>query len=219
MQGFSASCNEMLTIAQVPEPVSYSYFSCDAPSSALQAPARSVPSTPTLGIIIIATQNPPRKGAVSPSVRRFEPNAASVEYVSHLLHTYFVNDKPDKHLQLIGPDGIAEDIPLEIYAVLREVFQHLKDGQAISLIPDDTLLTTQQAAEILNISRPYLYRLLDAREIPFIRIGTHRKLRLADVEALRQRRRSESRKALDAIVTLNQEYDDYGDDYGEPSRE
>jgi len=152
-------------------------------------------------------------------VSRFEPNAASVEYVSHLLHTYFVNDKPDKHLQLIGPDGIAEDIPLEIYAVLREVFQHLKDGQAISLIPDDTLLTTQQAAEILNISRPYLYRLLDAGEITFVPVGTHRKLRLADVEALRQRRRAESRKALDAIATLNQECDDYGDDYGEPSRE
>ena len=167
--------------------------------------------SPTLGSIIMATQNPPRKGGFSPSVRRFDPTSASVEYFSHLLRTYFVNAKPAKQLQLIGPDGVAEDIPLEIYAVLREVFQHLKDGQAISLIPADTLLTTQQAAEILNISRPYLYRLLDADEIPFVRVGTHRKLRLADVEALRERRRTESRKALNAIASLNQECDDYGE--------
>jgi excisionase family DNA binding protein len=83
-----------------------------------------------------------------------------------------------------------------------------KDGQAISLISNDTLLTTQQAAEILNISRPYLYRLLDAGELPFVPVGTHRKLRLADVQALRERRRNESRKALNAITALNQECDD-----------
>ncbi len=104
------------------------------------------------------------------------------------------------------------DIAVAIYAVLREDFQHPKDGQAISLIPDDTLLTTQQAAEILNISRSYLYRLLDAGEIPLVPVGTHRKLRLADVQALRERRRNESRKALNAIAALNQECDDYGDD-------
>jgi excisionase family DNA binding protein len=104
------------------------------------------------------------------------------------------------------------DIAVEIYAVLREEFQHLKDGQAISLIPDDTLLTTQQDAEILNISRPYLYRLLDAGEIPFVPVGMHRKLRLADVQAVRERRRNESRKALNAITAHNQECDDYSDD-------
>jgi excisionase family DNA binding protein len=167
----------------------------------------------------MATQNPPREGSISPSVRRLEPTLESAEYARHVFSTFFVNAEPAKQLQLIGPDGVAEDIPLEIYAVLREVFQHLKDGQAISLIPDDTLLTTQQAAEILNISRPYLYRLLDADEIPFVRVGTHRKLRLADVEALRERRRAESRKALNAIAALNQECDDYGDDYGETTRE
>ena len=171
----------------------------------------------------MATQNPPREGSISPSVRssvrRLEPTPERAEHVSDVFRRFFVNAEPAKHLQLVGPDGVAEDIPLEIYAVLREVFQHLKDGQAISLIPDDTLLTTQQAAEILNISRPYLYRLLDADEIPFVRVGTHRKLRLADVEALRERRRNESRKALTAIAALNEECDDYGDDYGETTRE
>ena len=52
-----------------------------------------------------------------------------------------------------------------------------------------------------------------------ISVGAHRKLRLSDVEALRERRRHESRKALNAIAALNQECDDYGDDYGEATRE
>ena len=167
----------------------------------------------------MATQNPPREGSISPSVRRLEPSLERAEYARHVFSTFFVNAEPVNHLQLIGPDGVAEDIPLEIYAVLREVFQRLKDGQAISLIPVDTLLTTQQAAEILNISRPYLYRLLDADEIPFVRVGTHRKLHLADVEALRERRRNESRKALSSMAALNEECDDYGCDYGETTRE
>jgi excisionase family DNA binding protein len=76
-----------------------------------------------------------------------------------------------------------------------------------------------QAAEIINISRPCLYRLLDADEIPFVRVGTHRKLRLADVEALRERRRNESRKALSSFAALNEECDNYGCDYGETTRE
>jgi excisionase family DNA binding protein len=104
------------------------------------------------------------------------------------------------------------DTAVEIYAVLREDFRQLQDSLAISLIPDDTLLTTQQAAEIFNISRPYLYRLLDAGEIPFVPVGTYHKLRLADVQALRERRRNENRKALNAITALNQECDDYSDD-------
>jgi excisionase family DNA binding protein len=167
----------------------------------------------------MATKNPSREGSISPSVRRLEPTLERAEYASYVYRTFFMNATPAKHLQLVGPDDVAEDIPVEIYAILREVFQHLKDGQAISLIPDDTLLTTQQAAEILNISRPSLYRLLDTGEIPFIQVGTHRKLRLADVEALRERRRNESRNALDAITALNHECDDYGDDYGETTRE
>jgi hypothetical protein len=61
--------------------------------------------------------------------------------------------------------------------------------------------------------------LLDTGEIPFIPVGTHRKLRLADVEALRMRRRNESRNALNAITALNHGCDDYGDDYGETTRE
>jgi excisionase family DNA binding protein len=156
----------------------------------------------------MATQNPPRERSISPYVRRLEPTPERAEYASDVFSRFFVNAKPAKQLQLVGPDGVAEDIPVEIYAILREVFQHLKDGQAISLIPDDTLLTTQQAAEILNISRPYLYRLLDTGEIPFIQVGTHRKLRLAVVEALRMRRRKGSRNALNAITALNHECDD-----------
>lgn len=210
----------MDALAHVSEPIRYCCFSCEKSRRCAWASATSLSLwRPALGSLIMATQNPPRQGSSSPSIRRLEPTPERAERVSDVFRRYFVNAEPARHLQLVGPDGVAEDIPLEIYAVLREVFQHLKDGQAISLIPDDTLLTTQQAAEILNISRPYLYRLLDADEIAFVRVGTHRKLHLADVEALRARRRNESRKALNAIAALNEECDDYGCDCGETARE
>jgi excisionase family DNA binding protein len=218
--GFSGVCNEMHTITHLLEPMRYCYFSWESPCQSARAPARCNSLWHlALGKSIMATQNLPRQGSGFPSVRRLKLTPERAARVRDAYRRYFVNAEPARHLQLVGPDGVAEDIPIEIYAVLREVFQHLKDGQAISLIPDDTLLTTQQAAEILNISRPYLYRLLDADEIPFVRVGTHRKLRLADVEALRERRRNESRKALNAIAALNQECDDYGENYGETTRE
>jgi excisionase family DNA binding protein len=174
---------------------------------------------PALGALIITTQNPRQQGKTFSSARRREPTSERAQYISHVLHTFLTTDKPAKPLQFVGPDDIAEDIPLEIYSALREVFQQLMEGQAISLIPDDTLLTTQQGTYILNISRPTLYRLLDEGEIPFVSVGTHRRLRLADVEALRERCCSESRKALNTIASLNEERDDYGDDYGRTTRE
>jgi hypothetical protein len=99
----------------------------------------------------MTTQNPQQQRKISSTVRRLEPTSERAQYISHVFHTFLATDKPVKPLQFVGSDGIAEDIPLEIYSVLQGVFQQLMEGQAISFIPDDSLLTKQQAAEILNI--------------------------------------------------------------------
>ncbi len=107
--------------------------------------------------------------------------------------------------QLVGPGGERHAVPAPLYGLLRDLLDSLKRGEPVTLIPQDTLLTTQQAAQLLNISRPYLYRLIDQGEIAAISVGSHRRLRVQDVLSLLERRRKERRRKLDELSDLGQD--------------
>jgi excisionase family DNA binding protein len=70
-------------------------------------------------------------------------------------------------------------------------------------------LTTQQAADLLNVSRQYVVRLLNEKRIPYTKTGTHRRLRIEDVLAYKEQRDTERRDALDELTRLNEEAGDY----------
>lgn len=100
---------------------------------------------------------------------------------------------------LVGPDGTRIDLPSEVYEALREVVTAMAHGQAITIAPHDTILTTQEAADLLGISRPTLVRLLEAGEIPFTKPGRHRRIALADLIAYQDRARDTRHETLDAM--------------------
>lgn len=101
----------------------------------------------------------------------------------------------DRRARIVGPDGIETELPESLYAVLLRAAQELRRGRAVSILPVGMELTTQQAADLVNVSRPFLIRLLEAGQIPYHRVGTHRRIRLDDLLAYR-RRRSEERRAM-----------------------
>jgi excisionase family DNA binding protein len=78
-------------------------------------------------------------------------------------------------------------------------------GDSITLVPRHKELTTQQAAEVLNISRPFLIRLLDRGEIPYRREGTHRRIALRDVLTYRDRRSAKRRRGIEHLAQKSQE--------------
>jgi excisionase family DNA binding protein len=97
--------------------------------------------------------------------------------------------------------GEAE-LPPEARAAVRQLLADLAAGSAVHLLTDDSELTTQEAADILGISRTYIVRLIDDDKLPARLVGTHRRLRAADVLAYKARR--DARLAgVDAIAAAD----------------
>src|SRR5690348_15671230 len=77
-------------------------------------------------------------------------------------------------LKLIGPGGEEVDLPNSVVDALRQIVSYLVRDKAVTVVPVDKTLTTQEAADILNVSRPYLIKLLEAGALPFTKVGSHR---------------------------------------------
>lgn len=97
---------------------------------------------------------------------------------------------------LLGPDGEQVPLPVEVYRVLRQVVEVMRQGKATLVAPQGLLLTTQEAADFLGVSRPTLVKLLEEGAIAFERPNRHRRVRLQDLIDFQHRRRVERRAAL-----------------------
>jgi excisionase family DNA binding protein len=91
-------------------------------------------------------------------------------------------------------------IPVSALRLLIEVLTEIGEGNAVSIIPIHAELTTQDAADALNVSRPFLVQLLEKGAIPFHKIGTHRRVRYQDVMAYKERLDTKRGRALDALA-------------------
>jgi len=107
--------------------------------------------------------------------------------------------------------GEQVELPPEVYRVLRQVVEAMSKGLAVTVAPQAQTLTTQQAADLLGISRPTLIRLLEGGRIAFERVGTHRRVLLRDVLAYREVQREEQYRALEATAADIDEEDDIED--------
>lgn len=100
---------------------------------------------------------------------------------------------------LTGSKGENVTIPEPLYALLKDAVRNLMQGRSLVLIPEEKQLTTQHAGELLGVSRPFLIRLLDAGEMPFSLVGTHRRIKLSDVMDY-SKRKSDRKAALDKMA-------------------
>ena len=103
----------------------------------------------------------------------------------------------------------AIELPDSVQRVIRFVVHEMSGGGAVSVVPVHKELTTQQAADLLNVSRQYLVRLLQRGEIPFTKTGTHRRVRLDDLLEYKRRRDADRRSKLDELTRLNEELGHY----------
>lgn len=98
-------------------------------------------------------------------------------------------------------------LPRHALELLRDILTEMSEGNTVTIAPTHAELTTQEAANLLNVSRPHLIKLLENNEIPFTRTGTHRRIRFDDLMTYKKRRREQSKRALDELAQQAQEED------------
>lgn len=111
-------------------------------------------------------------------------------------------------LRIQVKDGKGTDelvLPPSAARLLLGILTELGEGNAVAFSPIQAELTTNQAAELLNVSRPYLTKLLDEGVIPFRKVGAHHRVRLADVLAYKKEMFAKRHAALDELTALDQE--------------
>jgi excisionase family DNA binding protein len=109
-------------------------------------------------------------------------------------------------ISLDDPDREVE-LPPSVVRVLAEVLEHAGRGEPVRVVADNEEITTGQAADLLGVSRPYLVGLVDRGEIPSRKVGTRRRLRLADVMLYRE---IDQARRLDAVRDLASEAQEFG---------
>lgn len=113
--------------------------------------------------------------------------------------------------RLTLPNGEEIELPPELLLLLRDITSALARGEPVSVVPLHREMTTQEAADLLNVSRQHLVDLLEAGEIPFTRParGKHRRVLAADVLAYKRRRDAGRRTALRELTHLSEDTGDY----------
>jgi excisionase family DNA binding protein len=96
-------------------------------------------------------------------------------------------------------------LPAAAVRLLGALLAELAKGNAVTLMPHHAELTTQEAADLLNVSRPFLVSLLESGQLPHHKVGTHRRVRFADLMAYKRHRDAESETALRELASLSQD--------------
>ena len=126
---------------------------------------------------------------------------------SRRLATHKLGRRSSVRIQLLDDGKEAETVAVPVSAL--RLFLHLltemSQGNAVTLIPTHAELTTQQAADLLSVSRPYLVKLLDEGKIPFRTVGKYRRVRFDDLMAYKRKDDETRAKVLDRLAAEAQE--------------
>jgi len=123
----------------------------------------------------------------------------------------YLDRSDDVQIQL-GTDGDVKSLimPQVVVRLLSQILRETASGHAVSVVPVDSEMTTSEAAEFLNVSRPYVIGLLEQGKIPFHKVGSHRRIRLEDVAEYKKRQLATSYAAMAELQAqaedLNLEY-------------
>ncbi|MGK9452294.1 helix-turn-helix domain-containing protein [Acidithiobacillus caldus] len=126
---------------------------------------------------------------------------------SRALSVYLQTRAETQQIEILGDEGATKPVrvPVSALRMLVDILTEIGEGNSVSIIPIHAEFTTQEAADMLNVSRPFLVQLLERGEIPFHKVGAHRRVRYQDVVNYKGKIDAERSKALDALAKQAQE--------------
>jgi excisionase family DNA binding protein len=133
--------------------------------------------------------------------------SAAVEALPHV-KSYLARHQREQTIRLVvdgEPDEEVLTVPRGAVELLARILAHLAAGQGVSVVPSHAELTTQQAADMLNVSRPFLIGLLEAGEIEYRKVGKHRRVRAASLLDYLRNDDQRRREAADELSALTQD--------------
>lgn len=114
-------------------------------------------------------------------------------------------DEDPLEIRVEGDDNEVLVVPRAGAAMLAQVMSTLEGGQGVAVVPSDAQLTTQQAADMINVSRPYLIGLLESGQIEYTKVGRHRRIPFRALREYKLRADYRARTAADEMSRLGQE--------------
>jgi len=147
--------------------------------------------------------------------RHLPPNArdAAIARVSGQALSRYASDKAPLKLCVTDADQAEPiELPAGAVALLMDILEAMAAGHGVAIVPENAELTTVQAAEVLNVSRPFLIKLLEEGSIPYRKVGKHRRIRMEDVMAYKTVDDREREAVRDLLVAEAQKH---GMGYGE----
>jgi excisionase family DNA binding protein len=122
------------------------------------------------------------------------------------LVTSFAKRTDPVTVQVSDQDMVRLNLPAKLFSVLQTILDLMSKGKAFSLMPANAELTTQEAADLLNVSRPHIVKLLKEGALPYKEVGTHRRILLEDLIAFSRKMKTRRKEGLDELTRLGQQY-------------
>jgi excisionase family DNA binding protein len=108
-------------------------------------------------------------------------------------------------VKLVASNGEEILIPESVYNLLGQIVRAMASGQAVSIVTHNRELTVHQAADLLNVSRSFIVKLLDEGAIPYIEVGSRRRILFQDLMTYKQQRKVQRRQLLDELIEMTEE--------------
>ncbi len=107
----------------------------------------------------------------------------------------------------VSKDRSPISIPSEAVTYLEQILEHMAKGQQVEIVSGSQNLTTQQAADVLNVSRPHVVKLMETGVLPFTKVGKHRRIDVQELQTYHTAQQKNARVALEKLAQQAQELD------------